>query len=173
MAGSRRWMRDARVWVGAGGFLAVAVLVVVMVVWWSGSAEEEPRARQYHDVTACLLTDSRGVVGDEAASVWAGMQEASLSTLTKVQFLEVDGPETVENARSYLGSLVLGGCDLVVAVGQAQVGAVSADAAAYPDLRFVVVGGGAAGGNVSRIEGETPETVSAAVAETVSAAVGG
>jgi basic membrane lipoprotein Med (substrate-binding protein (PBP1-ABC) superfamily) len=146
----------------------LAFLIVVLV----RSGDDTPRARPYRDVTACLLTDAHGVTGAEAAPVWAGMQEASLATLAKVQFLEVDGPETVDNARTYLGSLVLSRCDLVIAVGAAQVGAVKADAGSYPDVRFVVVGGDATAGNIVRVDAGPAAQVSAAVSRIVADAVG-
>lgn len=39
----------------------------------------EPRAREYRDVTVCLLTGAAGVTDPAAAPVWAGMQESSLT----------------------------------------------------------------------------------------------
>lgn len=164
----RGWVRDWRVWVAAG-LLVVVVVVLVVVVAGRG---ETPRARQYRDVTACLLTDARGVAGAEAAPVWAGMQEASLTTRAKVQFLEVDGPETVDNARTYLGSLVLSRCDVVVAVGAAQVGAVAIDAPAYPEVQFVAVGEIVPGDNVSHVAADGPQSVTDAVARIVAETVG-
>ncbi|GAB2962676.1 hypothetical protein GCM10027280_59410 [Micromonospora polyrhachis] len=134
--------------------------------------EPEPRARQYREVTACLLTDDQGVTGAEAAVVWAGMQDASLRTRAKVQFLQVDGAQTIDNARTYLGSLVQNRCDLVLAVGTAPVGAVRENAARFPSARFVTVGSGAPAANVSVVMETTPEAVRAQVDRIVTEAVG-
>ena len=68
--------------------------------------------------------------------MWAEMQKASLETLIKVQYLEVDGPQTPENAQTYLASLAMGKCDLVLTVGDAPVGALAQVAPRFPAVRF-------------------------------------
>jgi hypothetical protein len=128
----RRW------WVWGAAVLVVLAGVLAWVLWPSGAPV--PRARPYLAFTACLLTDGQGVTGPRAAPVWAGMQDASLSTHAKVQFLQVTGEGTVANAQPYVASLVQRKCAVVVAVGTAQVGAVLADAPKYPGVRFVVLG---------------------------------
>jgi hypothetical protein len=45
-------------------------------------------------------------IGAAAAPVWAGMQDASLATHAKVQYLQVTGEATVGNALPYLATLV-------------------------------------------------------------------
>jgi basic membrane lipoprotein Med (substrate-binding protein (PBP1-ABC) superfamily) len=141
----RRW-----VWVAA----AAAVVVSAVVVWWVWpSRREVPRARPYLDYTACLLTDGQGIAGVAARPVWAGLEDASLATHARVQYLAVVGESTVANALPYLSSLVQRRCAVVVAVGAAQVAAVNAAAAKYPGVRFVVVGGPADGGNVIGLNG--------------------
>ncbi|MGW0432570.1 hypothetical protein ACWDV4_08490 [Micromonospora sp. NPDC003197] len=170
-----RWWRQHRPsrrqswW--AAGVLVVLLAGVATWVFWP-EPEPEPRARQYREATACLLTDDRGVTGPEAAAVWAGMQDASLRTRAKVQFLEVDGAQTIDNARTYLGSLVQGRCDLVLAVGEVPVGAVRENAARFPSARFVTVGSGASTANVSVVTEPTPEAVRAQVDRIVAEAVG-
>jgi basic membrane lipoprotein Med (substrate-binding protein (PBP1-ABC) superfamily) len=156
LAGRRWW------WLGLA---AAALLVAVLLVWalWPTHTEQQPRARQYLAFTACLLTDSQGVAGAEAAPVWAGMQDASLATRAKVQYLSVSGPQTVENALPFLSSLAQGRCDLVFAVGAVPVGAVRQGASTFPNIRFVVVGGGAQGSNVSKVDGSSPAETQAAV----------
>jgi basic membrane lipoprotein Med (substrate-binding protein (PBP1-ABC) superfamily) len=158
-------------WWVAAGLLLVLVAVLAWIVW-SDPAGPPPRTREYRDVTACLLTDERGISGAQAAPVWAGMQEASLATLAKVQFLEVDGAQTPENAQTYLASLVQSRCDLVLAVGDAQLAALAATAPKYPNMRFVSVGGTASGPNVSVVEETTPKQVQNKVNELVRSAVG-
>jgi hypothetical protein len=142
----RRW------WFWAG---AAAVLVVAGLVTWLAwpSAPEPPRARPYLEYTACLLTDGQGTAGPAAKPVWDGMEEASLATHAKVQFQQVVGEATVGNALPYLSGLVQRRCSVVFAVGQAQVGAVGTVAGRYPDIRFVVVGGGTPGKNVTVLTG--------------------
>jgi hypothetical protein len=142
----RRWW----VWVG----VAVVVLAVgVGWVLWPDSKEPPPRARQYLNYTACLLTDGKGLAGPGAAAVWAGMQDVSLATHVKVQYLQVAGEEAVGNALPYLTSLIQRQCAVVFAVGPAQLAAVAADAPRYPQVRFVVVGGSGAGQNVTEVNG--------------------
>ncbi|GAB3150889.1 hypothetical protein GCM10027290_39140 [Micromonospora sonneratiae] len=150
--------------------LAAVAGVVTWAVW--PSPQPEPRARQYRDVTACLLTDERGVTGPEAAAVWAGMQEASLKTRAKVQFLEVDGAQTADNARTYLASLVQSRCNLVLAVGAAPVDAVRENADRFPAARFVTVGGGVPTANVSVVEETAADAVHTRVSRIVTEMMG-
>lgn len=146
---------------------------------WPGQQEEPPRARQYLEFTACLLTGERGTAEPAAAPVWAGLQEASLSTRAKVQYLAVTGPQTVENAVPFLNSLAQTGCNLIFAAGDVPVAAVEQAAATFPSARFFPVGSavgvpvdpGAARGNVTPVVGTTPAEVSAAVAATLTQAV--
>jgi hypothetical protein len=129
--------RSRRFWL-----CAAAVVVAIGVTWWLWPAEK-PRARQYRDATACLLTGTNGVNGAQAKPVWAAMRRASDTSLVKVQYLEVDGPQTVQNAASYLASLAQSRCDVIVAVGDAPVGVLRRDASRFPGIRFVAVGPGA------------------------------
>ncbi|WP_410814557.1 hypothetical protein [Micromonospora sp. 067-2] len=139
----------------AAGLVAVAVLV--WALWPDG--EPEPRQREYRAETACLLTGAKGVTAPEARPVWAGMQEASLTTRVKVQFLEVDGPQTGENAETFLASLVQSRCGVILAVGEAPVQAVLPTAARYPSATFVAFGATSPGPNVSVVEAAEPESV--------------
>jgi hypothetical protein len=107
----RRWW-----WVGALALVVVGVLL--WSIWPAGQAE--PRAREYRDVTACLLTDEQGVAGAQAAPVWEGMQDASLKTHGQVKYLAIAGEQNKDNASSFLGSLVVGRCAVIVAVGQSR-----------------------------------------------------
>lgn len=154
MAGAGRgWM-----WLGAVlALVACAVaLVVWLVVWAVGGGGSAPasRARAYTSFQACLLTDARGISAAPAAQVWAGMEDASLRTHAKVSYLAVTGPTTSANALTFLGSLLVRRCDVVVATGSPEQAAVRAEAPKYPGVRFVLAGaagvqGPVAAGNVA------------------------
>ena len=118
-----------------------------------------------------MLTDGQGLAGAQAAPVWAGLQDASLSTHAKVQYLQASGPDTAANAAPYLASLVQRKCAVVVAVGPAQVGAVATEATKYPGVRFVVVGVAGSGKNVMSIDSSVPAEVRSRVAKTITDAV--
>lgn len=138
------------------GWAAAVLLVVGSLAWywWWSSQPEPPRARQYREETVCLLTDEKGVAGPQAAKVWAGMQEASLATLVKVQYLAIAGPQTVENGEPFVASLAQGGCQIVLAVGEVPVQALERSAPRFPQQRFVVVGASSASGaNLAHVEG--------------------
>jgi len=151
--------------------IAGCAVVAGLLTWaFSGSNGPAPRARQYLAFTACLLTDSSGLAGAQAAQAWAGMQSASLATHAKVEYLPVSGGSTEANAQPYLASLVERQCGVVVAVGAAQVAAVAADAGRFASVRFAVVGGHATGGNVTAVDGSAGQ-VRSAVAQLVTSAV--
>lgn len=127
------------------------VLVAVVGAWLLWPAEAEPRPRQYADVTACLLTDQRGLSDDAAATAWAGMQDASLATNGQVRYLQVTGAQTVDNAATFLGTLVLGRCAVIVGVGPLPTQTIAQAAPNHPDQRFMLVGNGSGGANVSTV----------------------
>jgi hypothetical protein len=164
-------------WLAAG---AAAVLVIGGLLAWAvwPESEEPPRARQYLDFTACLLTPAAGTADPAAAPVWQGMQDASLATRAKVQYLAVTGPQTADNAATFLPSLAQGGCDLVFAAGAAPVGAVALIADRFPAVRFYAVGsarptsGAKDANNVTTITLESADGVRERVAGVVRAAVG-
>jgi basic membrane lipoprotein Med (substrate-binding protein (PBP1-ABC) superfamily) len=175
---AERWIR-LRHFVGRHRwpFAAVALIVLGSVVWMvvlatRSPAPPLPRARQYLEFTACLLTDERGITGPEAKPVWAGMQDASLATRAKVQYLAVAGTQTVDNAVPYLNTLAQRRCDLVLAAGAVPTGAVGKAAAQFPRTRFVVVGPGTTAANVVVVTTTAPETVRPAVSKIVTDAVG-
>lgn len=153
----------------------VLIVVSVFLLWPDGG--EEPRAREYRDVTACLLTDSAGVQSAEVNPVWAGMQDASLKTLGQARYLSIGGDQDVANARSYVNTLILGNCAVIVAAGRLPVQAVAAVAREHPNQRFVIVVSGGSTpasdtGNVSVISALDPDAtrvaVSSSVAQTLS-----
>lgn len=167
----RHWWRALGSWMAAGRtrwYVSVGLCVVIVgaaLTWWltRSATDDVPRERRYHDVTACLLTDASGVSGVESAQVWAGMQDASLKALAKVQFLAVPGRQDASNAAIYLSGLAQGGCAMVIAVGEGPVGAVTATAARYGEVRFVSVTATAtataqpAAGNVSLLDASSDD----------------
>lgn len=153
---------EARTWRLLGGGIAVAGVVAGVVVALTGtgaSSQTRPlpptRARAYDARQACLLTGARGLADPAAAPVWAGMQDASAATHAKVSYLAVPEEQTPANAAPYLATLAARDCTVVVAVGAAPAGAVSATAPRFPRIQFVVAGGapGAAGPNVTEVTG--------------------
>jgi basic membrane lipoprotein Med (substrate-binding protein (PBP1-ABC) superfamily) len=132
------WLRSHRLLVSSGVGLLVAAAVLTWILWPS-PRPEQPRARQYLEFTACLLTDDQGIVGTTGKPVWAAMQDASLATLAKVQYLAVAGPQTESNAVPFANGLAQRHCDLVFAAGAAPVAAVRVAAQSFPSQRFFVV----------------------------------
>ncbi|MEV5752125.1 hypothetical protein AB0L00_30270 [Actinoallomurus sp. NPDC052308] len=133
--------------------VAVVVAATAWALWPSGPP---PRTRQYLAFKACLLTDSTGLSDKQAASVWSGMEKASLKTRARVQYLPAFGPKTLANTQPYLRSLFQRRCDVILAVGEAPVSAVTAEAARHPKTRFVVAGPGG-GPNVTSVQADSPE----------------
>jgi hypothetical protein len=142
-------------WSAIGG-LAVLLAVVAWLAWPGPAPGEAPRAREYRDYDLCLLTDQAGIQGDAAAKVWQGLQTVSLETKSRVSFLPVMGEQTEAVAAQFVATQVQQSCDIIVAVGGAQVNAVGRDAARYPGVRFVVVGAPSTpgGANVSRTDAD-------------------
>ncbi|MEU0673119.1 BMP family ABC transporter substrate-binding protein [Streptomyces sp. NPDC006172] len=143
----------------AGG-VAVALLALAGGVWLLLGGDEgenrppDPRAREYRDVDACLLTGADGIAqGTVAASVWEGMQQASEETRARVSYVPVTGEQSAANVRPFLNGLVQRQCEIVLTVGAPQAQAVEAVAGQHPSLPFVVVGEAVATakGNVTAI----------------------
>ncbi|GID94377.1 hypothetical protein Adi01nite_37890 [Amorphoplanes digitatis] len=144
--------------------LAAAAIVAGVTTWalWP----DPPRQREYLDTTACLLTDDKGVAGNEAKSIWSAMQDSSGANLVRVQNVRVNGPQTARNASAYLASLTGGRCGAIIAVGPAQVEAVTKAAGAHPGLRFVTVGGTPAT-NVEVIDAAAPDALRTVIKERI------
>lgn len=165
-------------WSGRGVLLTLAGTVVagiaagVLVAVFSGGQSAPPaRARVYANVDACLLTGASGVSDPAVAPVWAGMEDASLSTHARVSYLAVTGPATEANALPFLGSLLVRGCKVIVAAGGPERSAVLVDARHFPATRFVVFGAVTAPSNVTALAFQVSGARST-VASVVSAAVG-
>jgi basic membrane lipoprotein Med (substrate-binding protein (PBP1-ABC) superfamily) len=99
------------------------------------------------------------------------MQKASADTRVRVSYLQVMGPQTVDNTLPHLNSLLLRQCQVVLAVGSAQVGAVETQVKRYPKVRFVVVDGEAeAAANITMFR--SGDGLSDMVAESIKDAFG-
>ncbi|MEV6931833.1 hypothetical protein AB0M46_46115 [Dactylosporangium sp. NPDC051485] len=135
---------------------AVLVLaVVVAVLLWPRDTPPPPRERAYLAYTACLLTPAAGVADPSAAPAWSALQEVSATTRAKVQYLAISGPQTLDNALTFVNSLAAAGCNLIFAAGPLPVQAVAKGAATFPDRRFVTLGG-TASANVATVNAATP-----------------
>lgn len=165
------WMRRYR-WLLAGGVAGVVVLAVLLglLPGSGGSSIPPPRARVYTAASACLLTGPAGLTDRQVAPVWAGMEDASLVTRAKVSYLAAQGPATVGNVTPYLGSLELRRCTVILAVGKPETAVVTVGAAAFPGVRFVVVGSGSARANVTAVPSGSPAGVRSSVAGLVEVA---
>jgi hypothetical protein len=165
----RVWKRRERVWAAA---TAAAVLVGLGSAWllWPSAPGEQPRERRYRATTACLLTDDKGLAGEEAKAAWAGMQEASTATLIKVQHLSITGPQTAANGLSYFNALGAQKCAVVVAVGRAAVAAMAEGRAQFPDMRCVTVGGTTGTTAVTTVDAGSPAAIRSGVSAVVAAA---
>jgi hypothetical protein len=155
-----------------GGAAGLVVLAAGLLLWPSSNGGDTTSgAREYlASFTACLLTDSHGLAPTETALVWRGMQNASLATQAKVEYLPVMSGSTAAAAAPYLASLLQRHCNVVVATGRAQVAAVSAQARRFPSVQFVVPGPVLAGSHVIGLR--VPAAgLPAAVANVITAAV--
>jgi hypothetical protein len=125
---------------------AAAVLAVVLAGWvlWPRPAAV-PQARQYLDVTACLLTGPDGVgTGAPAAPAWTAMEKASLASHVMVSYLSATAPADVT---VLLNTMVQRQCGVIVTDGASPAQVASA-ARANPRQRFVLV---ASSGAVSAV----------------------
>lgn len=147
----------------------VVVVGILVIAFTNGSTSTAPvaRARTYTNSQACLLTGEHGLADTAAAALWAGMQQASLTTHTKVSHLAVTGPQTGDNASTFLGSLLIRHCEVVLAAGQPERDAVAQQASRYASVRFGVVGGTATAPNITVLSGNAA-AIRAAAAHAVS-----
>jgi hypothetical protein len=133
----------AAVTAAAAVVVAVAVVVTAWVLWPKPAAVTAPRARQYMDASACLLTGSSGISpGTPGAQAWHAMQSASLASHVMVSYLPGSGPAAVP---SLLNTLVERKCGVIVVTGAVQ-DQVTGAARANPGRHFIVVTTSAAAG---------------------------
>jgi basic membrane lipoprotein Med (substrate-binding protein (PBP1-ABC) superfamily) len=135
-----RWSR--RRWPWLAGVSAVLVGAVVWALWPAAPQRyvPDPRSRQFSSFTVCVLTGSHGISDAKTAPVWAGVVDAAKATRAQGSYLSVPAPDTEASAATYVDTLASRNCSLIVAVGDSEVAAVNARAAAYPQQHFVEVG---------------------------------
>jgi hypothetical protein len=122
---------------------AAALFVTAWMLWLRPATVSAPRARQYLDASACLLTGANGVTpGTPGAQAWKAMQSASLASHVMVSYLPAAGPA---NAPALLNTLVERRCGVIVVTGASRAQVASA-AKANPGRRFVLVTSGTAAG---------------------------
>jgi len=129
-------MRSGRL----GGWLAAGAFVVATgtLAWafWPSNPAPKPQARHYLNVSACLLTDPRGIVpGAPGAPAWAAMQKASLATRVMVSYLPDTG---TADAPVMLNTLVQRHCGVIITTGTAA-RQVLGVAKANPRQRFLLI----------------------------------
>jgi basic membrane lipoprotein Med (substrate-binding protein (PBP1-ABC) superfamily) len=134
-------------WITIGAVLLVLGGIAILA-WPRGRELPPARAREYRDVDACLLTGPAGITDSQAATVWAGLQDASAATRVRVSYLAVVGPETQANALPFVQSLVQKNCSVIVATGPVEVGAAAGVARDHGEIHFVLIGGTRSGDNV-------------------------
>jgi hypothetical protein len=124
---------------------AVTALGAFVTAWalLSPSAVVAPRARQYLDVSACLLTGPSGIAaGTPGAQAWHAMRSASLASHVMVSYLPDTGPADVP---AMLNTLVERRCGVIVVTGAIRT-QVAGAATAHPGRRFILVSTSAAAG---------------------------
>jgi hypothetical protein len=162
-----------RRWLVVGLGVVVAGVVAMWFLWPSAGTQPAPRERQYGSFTACLLTDDQGLSGEPAKAAWAGMQHASVTYSVKVQYLSVTGPQTAANAGAYFNSLALQRCAMILAAGDAPIGAMMEAKARFSGIVYVAIGGPPGALGVTTVETSPPEAVQAWVDSVVSVAARG
>lgn len=150
--------------------VTVVVAVLTQIGRSPASAEThtpEIRARTYSSIADCLLTGPDGIQSTTAAAVWAGMQAASTSSRAQVSYLSMLGADTLANAQAYINTLVLRGCNVILAVGTAPVRAANEQAAVWPHQRLIAITAGtsptaataAQSGNLTVLPASNPQTL--------------
>jgi basic membrane lipoprotein Med (substrate-binding protein (PBP1-ABC) superfamily) len=129
--GRAKWWLAAAVVIAAGG--------LTWAVWPQQSSV--PHARQYLNVSACLLTDPSGIVaGSQGAAAWAAMETASLATRVMVSYLPDTGTSDVA---PMLNTLVERQCGVIIATDSASNQVIEV-AKANPHEHFLLIAGAGA-----------------------------
>lgn len=150
---------------------AAGVTTGLLIAGSGGGTSLPPvRARVYENVDACLLTGKQGVSDPAAAQAWAGMEDASRATSARVSYLAVSGPATEADASTFLGSLLVRGCRVIVAWGAPERAAALAEARQFGRVRFVVAGNASGPANVTAVV-FAPSGMRAAVAAAVESGI--
>lgn len=118
----------------AAGVIAIAAAAGAWALW--PKPAQVPQARQYLDVSACLLTGPGGIApGTPAAPVWTAMESASLASHVMVSYLSDTGPADVG---PMLNTLIERQCGVIVATGDAAANVLAAGQA-NPHQHFLLV----------------------------------
>ena len=161
---------------------ASAAAVAGLIVWVLFPQEDqgrEPREREYLQTTAGLLTDEQELRGEVARSAWAGMQEASLATRIKVQYLAITGPQEAANGLSFYNTLGLRQCTVIIAAGPVPAAAMALGSDQFGGIENVAIGDAPAAmpsprpsgtATVVAVDDASPETVQRRIKEIVTAA---
>ncbi|NUR28004.1 MAG: hypothetical protein HOV67_19315 [Kribbellaceae bacterium] len=155
-----------RLMLGAAAVVLVAGLVT-WVAWPRADGDPPPRERTYRDLTACLLTDDKGLLNDPAKSVWAGMQEVSVAKSVRVQYRSIAGAQTTANGLPYFNSLAQQQCAVIVAAGPVPLASMQAGMAKFTGIRYAVVGADPSEASVVKA---TPDDVRSLIAGLADAA---
>ena len=126
-----------RTWLWAAG---LCVVVAGALAWWAlrPHSAAVPSARQYLNVTACLLAGPRGVVpGSSDAPVWQEMEQASSATRVMVSYLPAMGPGA--DVPMLVNTLVQRRCGVIVVAADIPSAPVSQAARANPHQEFLIV----------------------------------
>lgn len=146
--------------VAAAAGVAVSAAVIAAWMLWPGSGSPSaagPRARQYLDASACLLTGAGGVSrGTAGGRAWDAMESASVASHVMVSHLPSAEPADVP---VLLNTLVERECGVIVVTGASQ-NQVTSAARANPGRRFILVTDGTAAGSAAVLPNAV--TVSAA-----------
>lgn len=131
---SRNARGRAWLWLAAAVWAAMAAALAGWILWPRPAAA--PQARQYLDVSACLLTDSHGIVpGAAGASVWASMERASQATHVMLSYLPATAPA---NVPVLLNTLAQRRCGVIITSSAAPIQVAQA-AQANPGHQFLAV----------------------------------
>ena len=168
LAAIRSSTRSQRIAAAAGSLLLL--LGTTWLLWPDDAPPPPPRERQYKATTACLLTDDQGLNGETAKAAWAGMQEASIETLVKVQHLAITGPQTPANGVTYYNTLGVQKCTVIIAAGPTPVAAMIDGLQSFPNTKHFAIGGDIRGAAVAALDATSPQTIKAGARAAVSSA---
>jgi len=90
------------------------------------------------------------------------MQQSSVQTAAKSQFLAIPATAATGEAAVYLNTLVARGCDVIVAAGPVPVRAAAVVAVSTPTKHFVLVGDTAPAANTVVVTSSNPNPASVA-----------
>ena len=129
-------MKRALIRAAVAAVAMAAAFITGWVLWPRPAIVAVPRARQYLNVSACLLTGSNGVnPGTLGGQAWHAMESASAASHVMVSYLPGTGPAGVP---AMLNTLVERQCGVIVVTGASPI-QVTRAAKANPGRRFILV----------------------------------